>query len=207
MRALLYISIAALAIAGCSRNQPSSKPPLHFNQNMDEQPKFKPQAVNKFFADGRSMRMPVEGTVPRGWLREDSSFYYEGRDNDSLLLKISPLPYTAERLERGRERYDIFCAPCHGKVGDGRGIITQKGLVPPASFHEPRLRDIEDGHLFEVMSDGLRNMPPYKYQVDAADRWAIIAYLRALQRSQNATRDDLPTGVLPAHKERVDAKE
>lgn len=200
MKALLYIGIVAATLVGCSRNQPSSKPPIHLNQNMDEQPKFKPQAANKFFADGRSMRLPVEGTVPRGWLHADSSFYYSGRDDDSVLIKQSPLAYTTERLERGRERYDIYCTPCHGKVGDGRGIVTQKGMVPPPSFHEQRLRDVEDGHLFEVMSDGLRNMPPYKYQISVEDRWAIIAYLRALQRSQNATPNDMPTGVLPAHK-------
>ncbi len=199
MKIRLVIVALALLSQGCSRQRPSADPPVHLVQNMDDQPRYKPQAESKFFADGRAMRLPVEGTVARGFLRADSSFYYEGKDEAGNFLREAPLAVTLDRLERGRERYDIFCAPCHGRSGSGQGAVAKRGLVPPASFHDERLRGMEDGRLYDIISNGLRNMPPHKYQIPTADRWAIVVYLRALQRSQKGTEEDVPTGMLPAH--------
>ncbi len=195
---ILTATMLCLVIAlGCARNRPSDKPPIHLNTNMDEQPKYKPQAASEFFVDGQAMRQPVEGTVARGWLNEDVVFY-TGRTEDGKLVKTSPVLVTMSLLERGRERFDIFCSPCHGKTGaaqDTTAIIVKKGMLAPPSFHEQRLRDVEDGHIFDVMTNGIRNMPPYKYQISAEDRWAIVAYFRALQRSQNAAIDDVPESL------------
>jgi hypothetical protein len=174
---------------------PSEKPPIHLVQNMDDQPKVKPQSESGFYADGLAMRLPVEGTVARGMLRPDSSFFYEGRDNEGRLVAESPLITTMELLERGRGRFDIYCAPCHGRAGNGVSTVVKRGMLAPPSFHEQRLRDTADGHFFDVMTNGVRNMPPYKYQIPAEDRWAIVAYIRALQRSQNASEKDLPSDV------------
>lgn len=182
-------------LIGCSREMPSRRPPIHPNPNMDQQEKFRPQEENDFFADGSSMRVPVVGTIARDQWHPDSAFYYTGRNEDSVLIKRNPERITMELLERGRDRYDIYCAPCHSRIGDGQGIVVKRGLVPPPSFHDDRLRTIEDGHIFEVISDGLRNMPPYRYQIPVKDRWAIVAYFRALQRSQNATVIDVPPDV------------
>ena len=195
MTRLLIIAMLGLALAGCSRHQPSDQPPVHIVQNMDDQPKVKAQAESRFYADGLAMREPVEGTVARGWLRADSSFYYDGRDTDSVLVAKAPVEMTLARLQRGRQRYDIYCAPCHGRVGNSLSIMVKKGMLPPPSFHEQRLRDIQDGHIFEVISNGLRNMPPYKYQIPVDERWSIVGYVRALQRSHNATINDVPPGV------------
>jgi len=182
-------------LAGCSREMPSRRPPMHPNPNMDQQEKFKPQEENDFFADGLSMRVPPAGTMARGQWHPDSAFYYTGRSEDSVLVPRNPERVTAELLVRGRERYDIYCAPCHGRTGDGQGMVVKRGLVPPPSFHDDRLRAVDDGHIFEVISDGLRNMPAYRYQITVKDRWAIVAYFRALQRSQNATVLDVPADV------------
>ncbi|MEW5794791.1 MAG: cytochrome c [Candidatus Zixiibacteriota bacterium] len=195
MKRLSIIALTILLVAGCSRHQPSDQPPVHIVQNMDDQPKVRGQAESRFFADGSAMREPVEGTVARGWLRADSSFYYTGRDADSVLIAGAPVIMSMERLQRGRERYDIYCSPCHGRLGNSQSIMVRRGMLPPPSFHEQRLRDVEDGHIFEVISNGIRTMPPYKYQIPVDDRWSIVGYVRALQRSHNATINDLPIGI------------
>lgn len=183
--------LVLLLIVGCTRQRPSEKPPIHLNPNMDDQPKLKAQGESRFFADGAAMRLPVEGTVSRGSLRADS-IYYEGRHSDTTFVKVSPVTATAELLERGRERYDIFCSPCHGRTGDGRGMVVRRGMLPPPTFHQDTLRTVEDGYIFSVISNGIRNMPPYKYQISVEDRWAIVAYFRALQLSRNARQQDVP---------------
>jgi mono/diheme cytochrome c family protein len=192
MKKFVVISALLLAAAGCTRHQPSDKPPVQPQQNMAEQPKYKPQAESGYFADGSAMREPVEGTVARGWLRVDSSEYYEGTDAAGKLVRKAPVMMTMARLERGRERFNIYCSPCHGRVGDGKSIMVKKGMLPPPNFHDQRLVDVEDGHIFNVMTNGLRNMPPYKYQIPVDDRWSIVGYVRALQRSHRATINDLP---------------
>lgn len=194
MRTLLIILVASLLMAGCTRHQPSEKPPVHLVQNMDDQPKYKAQAESHYFADGLSMRQPVEGTVAQGWLRDDSVYFY-GKDGSGRLVAKVPVVMTMKRLQRGRQRFDIYCSPCHGRTGTGQSIMVKKGMVAPPNFHEQRLRDIEDGHIFDVITNGLRNMPPYKYQIPVADRWSIVGYVRALQRSQNATLQDIPAEI------------
>lgn len=190
----LIIALLGL-VAGCSREMPSRRPPIHPNPNMDQQQKFKPQKENDFFADGSSMRMPVPGTVARDRWHSDSAFYYAGRNDDSVLVKRNPERVTMELLERGEGRFNIYCAPCHSRIGDGQGMVVKRGLIAPPSFHDDRLRNVEDGYIFEVITDGKGNMPPYKYQIPVKDRWAIVAYFRALQRSQDATVLDVPTDV------------
>lgn len=194
MRTLLIILVASLLMAGCTRHQPSEKPPVHLVQNMDDQPKYKAQAESHYFADGLSMREPVEGTVAQGWLRDDSVYFYGKNGGGRLMAKV-PVVMTMKRLQRGRQRFDIYCSPCHGRTGTGQSIMVKKGMVAPPNFHEQRLRDIEDGHIFDVITNGLRNMPPYKYQIPVADRWSIVGYVRALQRSQNATLQDIPAEI------------
>jgi mono/diheme cytochrome c family protein len=137
------------------------------------------------------MRQPVPGTIAADSLREDKA-YYNGRDErDSLLAKM-PVPVTMQLLKRGQERYNIYCAPCHGQTGDGQGIIVQRGYLPPPSYHQNRLRNVTDGYVFDVITNGVRNMPSYRHQIPVADRWAIVAYQRALQRSQDANINDIP---------------
>jgi hypothetical protein len=193
-RVPLIIFAGLLVLAGCTRHRTSEKPPIHLNQNMDDQPRYKAQAYSPFFANHMAMRDPVAGTIARDQLHEDVE-YYTGRDKDSNLVKKNPLPVTMKLLRRGEERYNIYCSPCHSRVGDGRGIVVIRGLVPPPSFHEDRLRQIEDGHIFEVITNGLRNMPPYKYQIPVADRWAIVAYFRALQKSHEVPAELVPESM------------
>jgi hypothetical protein len=159
-------------------------------QDMHNQPKYIPLRSSSFFADGRSARMPVPGTVARGELKADT-YFYTGKVNgqDGTLF---PFPVTREVLLRGRERYNIYCTPCHSRVGDGNGMIVQRGYRRAASFHDPKLVAAPVGHFFDVMTNGWGAMPDYSAQIDAQDRWAIAAYIRALQLSQNATLAEVP---------------
>ncbi len=183
--------IGSLVLTGCFQGRPSESPPIHLNPNMDLQPKYKALGESDFFENRSTMRMPVPGTVARGDLNEDV-VYYTGRDSDGNLVEKSPVPVTMELLKRGRERYEIYCTPCHSRVGDGTGVISEYNYVPPGNIHEERLVLVQDGHMYEVISNGIRNMPAYKHQIPVADRWAIVSYIRALQRSQNAALRDVP---------------
>jgi mono/diheme cytochrome c family protein len=163
---------------------------------MDFQERFEAQEANNFFADGRAMRPPVPGTIARGYLNEDGRFAY-GKESDGSFVAEAPVTITADVLARGQNRYEIFCAPCHGNAGDGQGVMStgDYGMVPAPTYHDDRLRSIEDGYLFDVVTNGIRTMPGYGYQVQIDDRWAIVAYIRALQRSQNAGAEDVPAEV------------
>ncbi len=192
MRTLTIMLLGLALIAGCTGHDTSEKPPIHLVQNMDEQPKVKAQSESRFFADGLAMRTPVEGTVARGLLREDSAFYYAGLDDNGKYVTMNPLADIDGLTARGEERFDIFCAPCHGTTGDGRSIMVEKKMPIPPSLLEERLRDSVDGYFYHVISNGLGNMPPYKYQIGARDRWAIIAHLRALQASHPVVPNSNP---------------
>ena len=159
-------------------------------QDMHDQPKYRPLAASKLFEDGRSARPLVEGTVARGQLRADE-LLYEGRSGEEL-AKIFPFPVTREVLERGRERYNIFCTPCHSLLGDGNGMVVQRGFRRPPSFHIDRLREAPPGHFFDVMTNGFGAMASYASRIPVNDRWAITAYIRALQLSQKAALADVP---------------
>ncbi|MBI2963305.1 MAG: cytochrome c [Deltaproteobacteria bacterium] len=175
---LLSLALAAAALAGC-------------RQDMHDQPRYEPLAASAFFRDGRSARPPIDDTVARGRLDEDAEFH-AGKTAAGKPLEVFPIAVTAERIRRGRERYDIFCAPCHDHTGSGRGMVVRRGFKQPPSFHIDRLRQAAPGYFFDVMTNGFGAMPDYRTQIDAADRWAIVAYLRALQRSQQATLADVP---------------
>jgi len=188
--------IACLGLGAC-RGMISDKPPIHINPNMDRQERLDPQGESDFFADGRAMRQPVAGTVARGHLRDDSAFY-DGRNADGSFLQNAPLPYTLDLLERGRTRYNIYCSPCHGADGAGQGpvIAGEYGFVPPSSYHIDRLLSSPDGYLYNVITSGFQTMPSYAQQITVADRWAIVSYVRALQRSQHALEGDIPASIL-----------
>jgi len=183
--------ILAVVISGCVRERPSDNPPIHINPNMDNQPKYRSQSESKFFADGSAMREPVAGTVARGELR-DSIEYYTGKDEHGEFIDSLPpsVVVTTPLLKRGQVRYNIFCSPCHSRVGDGKGTVVARGYVPPPTFHSDRLRDVPNGHVFDVITNGLRNMPTYRYQIPVDDRWAIVTYFRELQRNQAARGED-----------------
>lgn len=160
-------------------------------QDMHNQPKAKPQSKSAFFADGRTGRLPVEGTVARGELREDDHLY-RGKV-DGKFVTTFPFPIDAAVMERGRGRYNIFCSPCHGQTGLGNGMVIQRGFkAPAASHHIERLREAPNGYWFDVITNGFGLMFGYAAQIPVTDRWAIIAYVRALQLSRNATAEDIP---------------
>ena len=189
----LVIIVTAILFS-CAQERPSESPPIHLNPNMDDQPKYEAMEESKFFKDKSSMRMPVAGTVARGKLNENST-YFLGKTEDGSFVKTMPVEVSMPLLKQGQKRYEIFCTPCHGRTGAGQGIVIKKGFLAPQSYHIDRLRDIEDGYIYDVISNGIRNMPSYGYQIPVADRWAIVAYVRALQRSQNATERDIPEDI------------
>jgi mono/diheme cytochrome c family protein len=158
--------------------------------DMHVQPKYKPDEPSTFFSDGRSDRPEVPGTVARGHLHIDPAFY-TGRVN-GVLVTTFPFPITPQVLERGRERFNIYCTPCHDYTGSGRGLVVQRGFPPPPSYHTDRLRQAPVGHFFEVITNGYGAMFSYASRVSPRDRWAIVAYIQALQLSQHATLNDVP---------------
>lgn len=174
---LMACLVLLAAMAGC-------------RHDMYQQPRYKPLAASAFFPDNRSARTPPEGTVPRGHLDADPAFH-EGQVNGRLVTQF-PLPVTPALLARGQQRFDIYCAPCHARLGDGNGMIVQRGYTHPPTFHQDKLRTAPVGHFFDVITNGWGAMPDYAAQIAPPDRWAIIAYIRALQLSQNAPLADVP---------------
>lgn len=171
---------------------------------MQDQPKYKPYRESAFFEDGKSARPLLEGTVARGRLKEDLQFY-TGRTGPgpSDYVGLLPIPINEELLDRGQERFNINCSPCHGLLGDGEGMVAKRGFRQPPSYHIDRLRNAPPGYLFDVMTNGFGAMPDYAAQITVRDRWAIVAYIRALQLSQNATLADVPA----EDRERLGVKE
>jgi hypothetical protein len=159
-------------------------------QKMADQPRYEPLGRSTFFDDERAARPLVEGTVARDQLRTDEHLY-QGKQHGKL-VDTFPFPVTLAVLSRGRERYDIFCSPCHDRVGTGQGMIVRRGYRAPPSLHIERLRQAPAGHFFDVMTNGFGVMPDYTQQIRPADRWAIVAYVRALQFSQHAAVADVP---------------
>jgi|HubBroStandDraft_1064217.scaffolds.fasta_scaffold12770_3 mono/diheme cytochrome c family protein len=181
MRAAVLATATAsmLILAGC-------------RQDMQDEPKFFPQRGTTFYADGRSVRPQVANTVARSQGDEDSYFYtglVNGKEGDGL-----PIDLTADTMARGQERFNVYCTPCHSRVGNGDGMIVQRGYRPAGDFHTERLRNAPLGHFFAVITNGYGAMPDYAAQVTPQDRWAIAAYIRALQLSQNAKQSDVPAG-------------
>ncbi len=173
-------------------------------QDMHDNPRHEPLEASTFFADGRALRMPVEHTVPRGSLRTDEHLY-TGKIGGQLADTL-PVAATPELLARGRERFNVFCSPCHGRTGRGDGMVVQRGFRPPPTFHVDRLRSAPVGYYFDVITHGFGAMQDYASQVPVPDRWAISAYIRALQISQHASVEDVPADKraaldAPAHPE------
>jgi len=173
---------ATLALGGCG-----------VRLDMHVQPKYTPLRESNFFSDHRSARPLVHGTVARGQLKADT-YLYTGMVNGKPGTDF-PFPVTKQVMERGRSRFNVYCSPCHGRTGDGNGIVVQRGFKAPPSYHIDRLRNAPVGHFFDVISNGFGAMADYSSQIPVKDRWAIIAYIRALQFSQDAKASDLPPGT------------
>ena len=178
LKALCLMSLIVL-LTGC-------------RQDMHNQPKYRGLRASTFFADGSSARPLVEGTVARGTLQEDEAFF-TGKI-DKATVKDLPFAVDEALLNRGQERFNIYCTPCHGKTGTGNGMAVQRGFRQPPSFHIDRLRQADAGYFFDVITNGFGVMPDYRVQVAPRDRWAIVAYVRALQLSQHAAAADVPGG-------------
>lgn len=177
LRVLVVLPLACLLLPAC-------------RQDMQDQPRYEPLERSDFFDDQRAARPLLPGTIARGHLDEDDALF-RGQAGNAPLENI-PMPIEPAILARGRERYDIYCSPCHDRVGTGAGMIVQRGLKRPPSFHEERLRIAPAGHFFQVISNGFGVMSSYAAQIPARDRWAIVAYIRALQLSQHAQLADVP---------------
>jgi hypothetical protein len=184
-RLLLLALAAVFVLAGC-------------RQDMHNQPKFIPLRSNTFYPDQRSARYPIDGTVPRlenptmdAEQLDPESYFLSGKHGNAFGNEL-PFKLTRDVMARGQERYNIYCTPCHAYVGDGNGMIVQRGFKHPPSLHEQRLKNAPLGYIFNVMSNGFGAMPDYAAQIHPADRWAIAAYIRALQRSQSAVATDVP---------------
>ena len=197
MKKLVFAS-AVMAIAGC-RGSVSDQPPIHIIPDMDWQAKYHPQGESEYFADGRAMRDPVEGTVARGALKDDEVFY-KGTLNGAFVAKAPVEKVQAalkvdsfeKVLDRGQQRFNIYCAPCHSQTGAGIGLVVQHGYPTPIDLSSEHPMSVGDGELYSYIANGIRNMPAYGHQIPEADRWAIVTWVRVLQRSQHATIEDVP---------------
>ena len=178
---LAFTEIVSLLLLVCST--------VACRQDMHDQPKYEPLQESHFFSDHRSSRPLIEGTVAQGQLKTDKHLHTGKRAGQ--LLDTLPFPVTEQVLKRGRQRYDIFCSPCHARVGTGEGIVVQRGFRPPPSLHTQRLREAPVGHLFDVITNGYATMYSYATRIPPSDRWAIVAYVRALQLSQHARIEEL----------------
>jgi mono/diheme cytochrome c family protein len=185
---------SVIPLAGCARGCTSSSPPIHLNPSMDNQPKARAQSASTFFYDGSTMRQPVPGTIAIGGLKEDTAFF-TGKGADGQFVATIPITSDEALLERGKQRYTIYCQPCHDARGDGKGILFQRGNVPTATFHQEKMLKYTDGQIFDIMSNGSGLMPAYKWPIPPADRWAIIAYIRGLQRDRQARAANAPASA------------
>jgi mono/diheme cytochrome c family protein len=174
---LIALALLAVCCAGCYRD-------------MHDQPRYEPLEASDFFTDGQSARLPVAGTIARGQLHENAAFA-TGKEAGQLVATI-PVEVDRALLERGRERFGIYCAVCHAATGEGNGMIVRRGFRRPPSYHIQRLRDAPPGHFFDVITNGFGAMPRFADRIPPRDRWAIVAYVQALQLSQSATLDDVP---------------
>lgn len=217
--ALFFLAIVVIVSVAGFRGSKFKNPPIELFPDMDHQPKVKAQSPSRFFADGRGARLPVAGTVPLGYsapiadeatgevvtmggpykkiaFTASPDYYNTGKIGDRWGTGM-PMEITPQILERGRERFNISCKVCHGAVGLGNGVTTQYGLAAVANLHEDRFRTMPDGEIFNTITNGKNTMMGYGHNIQVEDRWAIIAYLRALQIAQNATVADVPPDALP----------
>ena len=196
---LAFVVVLLFSVMGY-RGAVSTRPPIEVFPDMDHQAKYKPQAESKFFADGRADRPIPAGTVPFGrsseqadpaFLKADDALY-AGKNADGSFVRGFPVEVTQQLVERGQNRFQIYCAPCHGKLGDGNGITKSYGMVATPTYHDDRLRGMAEGEIFNTITNGKNTMFPYADKLSPEDRWAVVAYVRALQRAAHATIDDVP---------------
>ena len=195
---LAFLVLLTVSIMGF-RGMRSTPPPIEVFPDMDRQARYKPQAESKFFADGRADRPIPGGTVPRGrttaadpaFLRADD-FRYAGKAADGSFARGFPIAVTTELIHRGRDRYQVYCAPCHGALGDGNGVTKQYGMVATPSYHDDRLRAMAEGEIYNTITHGKNTMFAYADKLSPDDRWAVIAYVRALQRAAHGRLADVP---------------
>lgn len=195
--AVAFISLALLA--SC-RGQVSEDPPIHLIGDMDWQPKLKAEAPSKVFEDGRAMRPLEEGTVAVGQLREDDALY-RGKEGDAYVAR-APITVDETTIRRGEERFNVYCTPCHDRTGGGRGMAVRRGFPPPVDLASDRVRTMADGEIFNVITNGVRNMPSYRKQIPIEDRWAIVTWVRVLGHSQHGSIADVP----PEKRDHIDAE-
>jgi mono/diheme cytochrome c family protein len=188
----LIVLTSVIPLAGCVRGCTSSRPPIHLNPSMDDQPKVRAQSASAFFFNGASMRPPVPGTIPIGGLKENGPFF-TGKGADGQFVAAIPHAVDDALVARGRDRYAIYCQPCHDARGDGKGILFTRGNIPTATFHQEKVLKYSDGQIFDIITNGSGLMASYRYPVTPADRWAIVAYVRELQRERQARA----TGTTP----------
>lgn len=187
----VLLCAAVVGIAGF-RGDKTRRPPIEVFPDMDRQPKLRPQAHNTFFGDQLSSRLPVDGTISRGAAFEDIPYNTGKIPGSTNFVELLPVPVTTQLLARGAERYQIYCAPCHGAAGDGKGITGKYGMVAMANFHDKRLVVMNDGEIFNTITHGKNLMGGYGAAIPIEDRWAIIGYVRALQRARLGTIEDVP---------------
>ncbi len=189
---LLGLTLIVLGLSGCA-NFPTRSRPIEIHDDMDRQQKYKAQTLYRgkgLFADDRSNRMPVPGTVAVGHLKDDDASF-RGIVGGQYIGKL-PVKIDAALLKTGQTRFNTYCSPCHDRTGSGQGIVPKRTLWLPTNLHEDRIVAMPDGEIFDVISNGRRTMHGYRYQILEADRWAIVAYVRALQRSDRGTVEDVP---------------
>lgn len=194
---LLLVGIIAVCVMGIAgkRGDMSRRPPIELFPDMDRQPKLRPQAANATFADGRSSQLPPAGTIARGSTYEANEVNTGKVPGTTNWVATIPVPVTAELMARGQERFNINCSPCHGPQGDGKGITTKFGMTVIADLHDNKQRRVvqqTDGELFNTISYGKNLMQGYAAALTVSDRWAVVAYLRALQRSRLGSLEDVP---------------
>jgi mono/diheme cytochrome c family protein len=207
---LVALSLIPIGLIYKSMHSRKGSPRIQVVYDMDQQYKAKSQTTSGFFADGQSMRKHPEGTVARGQLHADDDFAlgFTPTGGDTVFTEDFPVPVTAGMMARGRERFDIFCATCHGLSGNGNGLVHLRASslgegtwTPPTDLTSATVVERPVGHIYNTIKNGIRNMPAYGPQIDPADRWAIVAYVRALQLSRNATVEDLPAAERAALQE------
>lgn len=197
--------VGVVAVAGF-RGSFTRNTPIELFPDMDRQPKLRPQAPNNFFPDGLSSRLPVEGTVAHASAVQVGAEKVFGHQSHPFntgkisgktnFVELIPAPVTAQFLERGQQRYNIYCSPCHSSVGDGKGVTSKYGMTATASLHDPRIVRMADGEIFHTITVGKNTMMGYADKLEPADRWAVIAYVRALQRARLATKDEVPADIM-----------
>jgi mono/diheme cytochrome c family protein len=190
-----FLALATLVLSGCA-NFPTRTPPIELHDDMDRQLKYKAQTLFRgegLFEDARANRMPVPGTVAVGYLKENDA-ETRGIVNGQY-LGTNPLAINAELLKTGQAKFNTYCSPCHDKTGSGQGVVPKRTLWLPTNLHEDRIVAMSDGELYDVIANGRRTMHGYKYQIVEKDRWAVVAYVRALQRSDRGTLSEVPEGI------------